>query len=111
MTSHTFYKQKPKKCLHCGKMGHIKKFFWELKKGKDNQERKGKFHKAAATIVEEDSSSSESSGLIVSHALSISTSGEQHKWIIDSGATSHMCHNKELFTTLNPLQKSTDVVL
>ena len=22
-----------------------------------------------------------------------------------------MCHNKELFTTLNPLQKSTDVVL
>ena len=32
-------------------------------------------------------------------------------WIIDSGATSHMCHNKELFTTLTPLQKSTDVVL
>ena len=91
MTSHKFYKQKPKKCLHCGKMGHIKKFCWELKKGKDNpKERKVKFHKAATTIVEEDSSSSESSGLVVSHALSISTSGEQHTRIIHSGATSHV---------------------
>ena len=33
MTSHKFYKQKPKKCLHYGKMGHSKKFCWELKKG------------------------------------------------------------------------------
>ena len=112
MTSHKFYKRKPQKCLHYEKMGHIKNFCWELKKGKDNhKERKGKFHKAATMIVEDDSSSSESSGLIISHALSISTSGEQHTWIIDSGATSHMCHNKELFTTLNPLQKLTDVVL
>ena len=91
-------------------MGHIKKFCWEPKKRKDNhKERKGKFHKAATTIVKEDTSSSESSGLIASHALSISTSGEEHTWIIDSGATSHMCHNKELLTTL--IQKSTDVVL
>ena len=102
MTSHKFYKLEPKKCLHCGKMGYIKKFCWEHKKGKDNQKekRKGRFHKAATTIVEEDSSSSDSSSLIVSHALSISTLGEQHTWIIDSGATSHMCHNKKLFTKL-----------
>ena len=35
MTSpHKFYKQKPKKCLHCGKMSHIKKFCRELKRKK-----------------------------------------------------------------------------
>ena len=32
-------------------------------------------------------------------------------WIIDSGATSHMCWDKESFTTLNHLQNSIDVVL
>ena len=61
-------------------------------------------------MIAEEDSSSESSGLIASHALSISSSKEQHYWIIDSGATSHMCHNKKLLTTLNPLQKSTESV-
>ena len=33
------------------------------------------------------------------------------KWIVDSGATSHMCKDKELFTELHSLKKSTEVLL
>ena len=111
MTFHKSFKRKPKRCLHCGKFGHIKRFYRELKIEKEYQkERKEKSHKVATTAVKEDSSS-ESSGLIVRHALSASKSNEQHVWIIDSGATSHMCRDKESFTTLNHLQTSIDVVL
>ena len=63
MTSHKFYKQKRDNGSH-------QKICRELIKEKDNyNERKGKFHKAATTIVKEEDTSSESSGLIASHAF------------------------------------------
>ena len=58
-----------------------------------------------------ESSGSESSGLIVSHALSVSSSSDQCAWIVDSGATCHMCRDSKSFTTLHQLEDPIDVVL
>ena len=66
-----------------------------------------------STTKSQDSSSSDSetAGLIVSHALSASSSSEQNTWIVDSGATCHMCHDCKLFTDLHHLKDPLEVVL
>ena len=94
------------KCHHCGKLGHIKKFCRELKAQK---ERRGMSEKTAVAAVEE----SETPVLIsiANQALSVSSPNEQCAWIVDSGATSHMCRDSKLFTTLYQLEDSIDVVL
>ena len=107
MTSHRSVKGKPRRCTYHGKLGYIKKFCREHKA--DQKEKKEK-PKAATTTTRKDSDS-RSSGLIASHALSVSSSSEQGTWVVDSGATCHMCHDSKWFTTLNQLQDPVDVVL
>ena len=111
MTSRNTVRRKPIRCHHCGELGHIKKYCRNLKAEKEGKkERKTKSQKAATTTTQANSDS-ESSGLIASHALSASSSNEQRAWIIDSGATCHMCQDSKSFTTLNQLQNPIDVVL
>jgi hypothetical protein len=57
-----------------------------------------------------DSSSfdSECAGLV---ALSASQSSQYGTWIVDSGATCHMCHDSKLFTDLHHLKDLLQVVL
>ncbi len=57
------------------------------------------------------SSDSESVGLIVSHALAISSEKGLNSWIVDSGATCHMCNDKEMFVEFNNLEPSQEVTL
>jgi hypothetical protein len=45
---------------------------------------------------------------VIGHALSATSRGN---WIIDSGATCHMCNDKELFKGLSPLRKPQEVTL
>ena len=47
---------------------------------------------------------------MLSHLL---TAREQlaGRWIIDSGATSHICNDRDLFVQLHPLKSPLDVVL
>ena len=53
-------------------------------------------------------------GLVIQHALS---AGVDHKsfgdgnWIVDSGATCHICHDCNSFVELNTLEKPLDVTL
>ena len=56
-------------------------------------------------------SDSENTGLIASHALSVLSPNEQCIWIMDSGATCHMCHNDKLFSTLHNVAGPIDVIL
>ena len=111
MNSRERSRRKVLRCHHCGKLGHIKRNCREL--AKEKKDKIGTNHRAnvSSTKSEYSSSDSESAGLIANHALSASSSSEQNTWIIDSGATCHMCHDSKLFTDLHHLKDPLDVVL
>ena len=48
-------------------------------------------------------------GLVTSHVLGVTEPA--HDWIVDSGATCHICNSKELFEELHSLSKSQKVTL
>ena len=53
-------------------------------------------------------SSGERDVLIVEQALQAGAAGN---WIVDSGATCHMCHDKKLYSEFQVLEKPTEVTL
>ena len=57
------------------------------------------------------SSDSESAGMLVCHVLSVSAKNRSDSWIVDSGATCHMCNNVVLFVELQSLNESLQVTL
>ena len=64
--------------------------------------------KANKAAVGHQSQDNESDALVVSHALQAGSTGN---WIVDSGATCHMCNKKKLFVDYQPLKKSMEVTL
>lgn len=98
------------RCYHCKKFGHIKhncdkfKSFLEKKSAKQSVCN-------VATAEDEDSSGSESVGLVVRHALAACSSESHNKWIIDSGATCHMCNCRDTSTNLDVLTQPVEVTL
>lgn len=93
-------------CYHCGKYGHHK---WECPKlYGDQKERKYEYHKAT-NVAKASDDTSDSDALIVGHeALSVGITGG---WIVDSGATCHMCNCKLLFEEYRTLKTSEKVTL
>ncbi len=94
--------KRPKKkgpCHHCGKLEHFKKYCWQLKA----KDEKHKTHKVTE-IVE----GSDEDAVVVGHALS---AGASASWIVDPGATSHMCTSRQLFTDYRRLYEPEKVSL
>lgn len=85
-------------CRYCRKPGHVKQDCWKLA-GK-------KTGKHTANPVRE-TGGRDDEALVIGHALSITTSKEH--WIIDSGATCHMCNNESFFSELSDLNKPQQV--
>ena len=85
MTSRKAFRRKPIKCHHCGTLKEIKKYCrYHKAEEEGRKERKTKPQKAATSVTRENSDS-KSSGLIASHALSVSSLNEHCTCIIDSG--------------------------
>lgn len=122
-------KQRPKargpKCHHCGKFGHIRQNCNEwIKPSQCNERVRTKFNTSQketrnklkankAEVRRRDSSSSESDciGLMVNHMMSASSSSRTKDWIVDSGATCHMCNDDKLFVKLRSLKQPLEVTL
>ena len=84
-------------CYKCRKFGHIKRNCPQSKKpSKSGQQIKGKGEKAH--VVEE-----KNVDLLAEHTALASKAEKTDKWIIDSGATSHMCNSKEKFVELKTI--------
>ena len=64
------------------------------------------------TITAEDKNStdSKSTGLVLQHALSADSGGHDW-WILDSGATCHICNNEAMFSDLRTLPSLLNVTL
>ena len=58
--------------------------------------------KVTITAEDESSTDSESTGLVLQHALS-ADSGGHDRWILDSGATCHMCNYETMFSNFRTL--------
>ncbi len=87
------------RCHYCKKVGHIQRNCLERAKdegsGNTKGRRKFKPHKEEV--------------LLTSHVLGVSKPA-QH-WIVDSGATCHICNSKELFEDFNCVQQPQQVTL
>ena len=96
------------KCFHCGKPGHLKKQCRLLPTNRETAKRsKGSKPEANKASLHQHSDS-EDKVLVVNQVLHASIDG---KWIVNSGATCHMCCSEKLFSELHPLDKPTDVSL
>ena len=93
------------KCYYCKKMGHIKRDCYAFKR---KQHSLTKDSKPEANTAEEHIQDKKTDGLVVTHVL---MTGHTGNWIVDSGATCHMCASKDLFVDLQPLEKPMNVTL
>lgn len=110
---HTMKQESKPKCHFCKKPGHFKRDCWKFaahqrRQEKEKSESRTRQSASKAATRPTSISSDDEALLIVGHALSVASKGN---WIIDSGATSHMCNNKEQFNELNPLDKPVQVSL
>ena len=103
-------------CHYCRKVGHIKRNCRDFKRARgspNNLQHQSKTppHKINSVLTKgpDDSTDSEV-GLVANHVLT-HTKESNEEWIVDSGATSHICKDRILFTRLYPLNCPVEVKL
>ena len=92
------------RCFGCGKLGHIRRYCQEHEEERPQEERKKRAFCA-------NDGTREDTLLMVSHALTTIQGNDKSVWIVDSGATSHMCNDPSMFSEVHTLEGARDVTL
>ena len=79
-------------CHYCKKPGHFKKDCWKFAQAQSS----GKHKNPGRQFKKEHQSPQDA--MLISNAL---VAKSRNDWIVDSGATSHMCNNRSMFTELS----------
>ena len=105
----TGYSKRQLTCHFCNKPGHFKRDCrkWAAQK-KKNEAASSDNRKQLASTANAESSSDSETIMMTTHALSSVSRG---KWIVDSGATCHMCNDREQFVKFEQLSESQEVTL
>ena len=97
------------RCFHSGNPKHFRRVCRQLKaENEKSMLHKGSMSGKNEASVVQHSSESDLHVLVVEQILHV---GAAENWIVDSGATCHMCHNKKLFSEFQLLEKPAKVTL
>ena len=96
-----------KTCFYCKNKGHFKRDCRKLARALKRRSEGQRGCAATTSDTELEDPGMYLAGL----PLAMTTSAGTESWIIDSGATSHMCNDKSQFTKLKPISKSLQVTL
>ena len=113
------------RCFECHRFGHIQRYCperirylaeprsFEYRKSNRqwNKGKRNEVHQTRDKWESESDSERNITGLVMSHALSTVECSETDSWIIDSGATSHICNDRRSFTDFHTLEKPQYVTL
>ena len=100
------------KCHHCGKLGHIRRFCKDFNKDKNKKEYGIQGNKNKGNQVEKGQSGPPKESLGLVQSLAANARGiNSETWIVDSGATCHMCNNKALLEDIVKFDETVDVLL
>ena len=116
------HKKRGPRCHFCNKFGHIQRNCHErerrlmLENRQTSHNRSKKIaHKinSVDTRSQHDGSDSDELGLVVQHVLSadVVKKSAGTNWIVDSGATCHVCNDSSLFIELHNLKNPLDIIL
>ena len=112
------HKRRGPRCHFCNKFRHIQQNCHEREKklalergcqGSYQSKKTKHTVNSVNTRGQSDDTDSDEVGLVFQHVLSADVANKQAdtEWIIDSGATCHVCHDRSLFTELQNLKKTT----
>jgi hypothetical protein len=97
MTKRQFRGRGPQ-CHYCKKYGHIQRNCTKRIKAEEEKAKQGGKSPQGKKV-----------GLVTRHVLGVREPA--HDWIVDSGATCHICNSKELFEDFHPLSEPQKVAL
>ena len=89
------------RCYHCKKLGHFKRDCPALKQKQTPRSKESQQKANRADTGDQRKDDKGDDAIVVCHALQAGPTGN---WIVDSGATCHMCSNKKLFVEFQSLE-------
>ena len=92
-------------CHYCGKQGHYKRDCRKWAQSQAKAVERGKKGRARLSGQRRDSNQD---AMLIGQAL---TAKSEREWLVDSGATSHMCNNRSLFKQVRDLDSAETITL